>query len=195
MYVIKQLNEIAYYYNKEPKDSTMVNKVCECCGKPLTGSQKKFCSSSCAAKINNKKRYIPRYCKYCGKELPKGNKKQQFCDNKCQQNFVYQQRVRQWLSGEQIAKTGPWGAVPKFIKRYLFEKYNSKCCLCGWGEINPYTGTIPLEIDHIDGNSENNVESNLRLICPNCHSLTSTYRGANRGHGRNISWFKKETAS
>lgn len=27
---------------------------------------------------------------------------------------------------------------------------------------------------------------NLRLICPNCHSLTSTYRGANRGQGRNI---------
>ena len=44
------------------------------------------------------------------------------------------------------------------------------------------------DIDHIDGNSENNSENNLRLICPNCHSLTATYRGANRGHGRNITW-------
>jgi hypothetical protein len=33
---------------------------------------------------------------------------------------------------------------------------------------------------------------NLRLICPNCHSLTPNYRGANRGHGRNITWTIKE---
>ena len=173
----------------------MANKVYQCCGKPLTGYQRKFCSSSCAARINNTKRsrkHKTRYCKYCGKELTGGSYNQQFCNTKCQQNFAYSQRVQQWLSGEQVAKTGPWGAIPKFIKRYLFEKYNSKCCQCGWGETNPHTGTIPLEIDHIDGNSENNIESNLRLICPNCHSLTPTYRGANRGHGRNISWFKKD---
>lgn len=59
-----------------------------------------------------------------------------------------------------------------------------------WSKINPYTNTLPLEIDHIDGNSENNSEDNLRLICPNCHS--STYRGANRGHGRNITWILKK---
>jgi len=35
---------------------------------------------------------------------------------------------------------------------------------------------IPLELDHIDGNSSNNILSNLRLLCPNCHSLTPTYR-------------------
>lgn len=34
------------------------------------------------------------------------------------------------------------------------------------------------------GNYSNNLESNLILLCPNCHSLTSTYKGANRGHGR-----------
>ena len=69
---------------------------------------------------------------------------------------------------------------------------SNKCCKCGWHEINPYTNTIPLEIDHIDGNAENNSEDNLQLICPNCHSLTSTYRGANRGHGRNITWTIKD---
>lgn len=170
----------------------MAKGFCECCGKPLNGWQKNFCSRSCAAKINNSKRGGDIHCKYCGKLLPKGNRKQQFCNQQCQHNFAYSQRVQLWLSGEQNAKTGPWGAIPKFIRRYLFEKYDSKCCICGWGEKNPYTGTIPLEIDHIDGNSENNIESNLRLICPNCHSLTSTYRGANRGHGRKISWFKKD---
>lgn len=39
---------------------------------------------------------------------------------------------------------------------------------------------IPLELDHIDGNHENNDLSNLRLLCPNCHAFTSTYRGKNK---------------
>ena len=39
-------------------------------------------------------------------------------------------------------------------------------------------------IDHIDGNSENNNLSNLRVICPNCDSLTPTYKGLNKGNGR-----------
>ena len=71
-----------------------------------------------------------------------------------------------------------------YLKRYLFEKYNNKCCKCGWGETNPYTGNIPLEVEHKDGNYTNNSEDNLELLCPNCHSLTSTYKGANRGKGR-----------
>ena len=52
------------------------------------------------------------------------------------------------------------------------------------GEINKYTNKIPLEIEHIDGNYKNNNEENLILLCPNCHSLTSTYKGANLNNGR-----------
>ena len=40
------------------------------------------------------------------------------------------------------------------------------------------------QIEHIDGNYKNNAEDNLILLCPNCHSLTSTYKGANLNHGR-----------
>ncbi|MFW5895280.1 MAG: HNH endonuclease [archaeon] len=40
-----------------------------------------------------------------------------------------------------------------------------------------------LEIEHIDGNAKNNREENLDLICPNCHSLTSTYKALNSGKG------------
>ena len=43
---------------------------------------------------------------------------------------------------------------------------------------------MPLEVEHIDGNYLNNSEENLDLICPNCHSLTATYKGANKGKGR-----------
>ena len=52
------------------------------------------------------------------------------------------------------------------------------------GETNKHTGNIPLEIEHKDGNYANNSEDNLELLCPNCHSLTATYKGANRGNGR-----------
>ena len=60
------------------------------------------------------------------------------------------------------------------IKEMAVQYKGNKCCICGWSEINPFTNTIPLEVDHIDGNSDNNSEDNLRLICPNHHSLTST---------------------
>lgn len=84
------------------------------------------------------------------------------------------------------------GQLPAPLRKYIFNKYDSKCCKCGWTAVNPYTKSIPLEVDHIDGNSNNNSENNLQLLCPNCHSLTSTYRGANRGHGRNITWTIKD---
>ncbi len=42
---------------------------------------------------------------------------------------------------------------------------------------------IPLELDHIDGNSDNNAKDNVRLLCPNCHATTPTYKGRNRGKG------------
>lgn len=70
------------------------------------------------------------------------------------------------------------------IKKYLREKYGNKCCECGWSKINPKSGIVPLVADHIDGNWRNNVESNLRLICPNCNALSPTYAALNKGNGR-----------
>ncbi|MFI8364718.1 HNH endonuclease [Streptomyces sp. NPDC085612] len=40
---------------------------------------------------------------------------------------------------------------------------------------------LPLEVDHIDGDWRNNLPENLRLLCPNCHSTTDTYRGRAKG--------------
>ena len=129
------------------------------------------------------------YCLNCGKELVNTrNTKHKYCSNTCQHQYMYKEWVKQYKEDNSIAKSTKWGQIPAQLRQYIFEKFENKCCLCGWSQINPHTNTLPLEIDHIDGNSENNSEDNLRLICPNCHSLTANYRGANRGNGRNITW-------
>ena len=131
------------------------------------------------------------YCLNCG-SLLNNNRKHKFCSNSCQRDYEYKLWIEKYKQDNSIATNTKWGQIPQYLRRYIFEKYQNKCCLCDWSEVNPFTNTIPLEVDHIDGNSENNSEDNLRLICPNCHSLTSTYRGANRGNGRNITWTIKK---
>ena len=41
---------------------------------------------------------------------------------------------------------------------------------------------LSLQLDHIDGDSDNNKLHNLRLLCPNCHSQTSTFGNAGKGN-------------
>ena len=107
-----------------------------------------------------------------------------FCSNACQLEYQYEQFIIRWKAGEVNGTRGL--ATRNFsghLIRYLRQKYN-ECAICGWRKVHPVTGKVPLEIDHIDGDSENNIEPNLRLICPNCHSLTSNFRNLNYGHGR-----------
>lgn len=91
--------------------------------------------------------------------------------------------IEDWKDGLIDGKRGEY-QISSYIKTYLFRKYENKCARCGWSEVNKYTNNIPLEIEHIDGNYLNNKENNLILLCPNCHSLTSTYKGANLNKGR-----------
>ena len=68
------------------------------------------------------------------------------------------------------------------LKERLFEAgiLEDKCCICGWDKKLESTKHTPCELDHIDGNPRNNYTTNLRILCPNCHSLTHTYRKRKR---------------
>lgn len=60
----------------------------------------------------------------------------------------------------------------RLIKENILPHLCDNCNLTEWLN-NP----IPLELHHIDGNRQNNNLSNLKLLCPNCHTLTDNYRG------------------
>lgn len=66
------------------------------------------------------------------------------------------------------------------LKKRLFNSRlkEPKCELCGWAK-KAKDGRIPLELDHINGSSRDNRFHNLRILCPNCHSLQTTHRGLN----------------
>lgn len=67
------------------------------------------------------------------------------------------------------------------LKKRLFNTGMKKqrCELCGWHKRAP-DGRIPLELDHINGDRYDNRLENLRILCPNCHSLQPTHRGKNK---------------
>jgi hypothetical protein len=177
----KELLKYGIEYDKwKQEKKEQRKKLCVNCGKELGKWQTKFCSSSCSATYNNLHRNRKkRYCIECGNELKDGQTK--FCSKDCQHTHKHKWFIEKWKNGELNGVTGKDG-LSKIIRCYLFEKNKNKCEKCGWGEVNPHTGKIPLQVHHIDGDCTNNREENLQLLCPNCHSLTENYghSGAHR---------------
>jgi 5-methylcytosine-specific restriction endonuclease McrA len=95
---------------------------------------------------------------------------------------------RSWNKG---VKIGPKQPLQKYLqnelqiqshklkKRLLSEGIFTRTC-SSCGNTDWLGQPIPLELDHINGDRADNRLINLRLLCPNCHALTPTYRGKNR---------------
>ena len=118
-----------------------------------------------------------KYCLNCGKLL--NNNQTKYCSSSCQQQYQNKQKIELWHLGQFDGMSGKYG-LSKAIRNYLLKKSNYSCELCGWNKINPITGKSPLEIHHKDGDYKNNKEDNLQVLCPNCHSLTPTYKALNK---------------
>jgi hypothetical protein len=72
----------------------------------------------------------------------------------------------------------------KLIKKGLLENKCKRCNKKGGMQNLPkmrgFSNFLVLQLDHIDGNPNNNLLNNLRLLCPCCHSMTDTFSGKKR---------------
>src|ERR1700733_12176127 len=97
-----------------------------------------------------------RSCSQCTCLL-KEKFKIKFCSNRCQSDYYYDMFLEKWKKGIVSGGIGiTTRTISAYVRRFLLKKYGERCSLCGWGERHPITDKVPLEIDHIDGNSENN---------------------------------------
>ena len=122
-----------------------------------------------------------KLCLNCGKGIPNRNL---YCNNTCHSEYETKIIYEKIENGDTTFYEGRY-------KSYLIHKNGEKCMKCDWNEINQTTGKIPIQLEHIDGNSDNNSLNNLKLLCPNCHSLTPTYGALNKGNGRSVRKIKR----
>jgi len=155
-----------------------------------------------------------KMCKKCNIEFYSYSKwgEKQYCSRKCanSRNFSDESKLKKSLANKG-KKYGPRGGLTeeqfqnKIIKYKetvrvklltcdfdslgldrkrlrVFEEQKKCCNKC---KISSWIGKpIILELEHKDGNNKNNSRNNLEGLCPNCHSLTDTWRGRNKSKNK-----------
>lgn len=115
-------------------------------------------------------------CQNCGQTKNQAKSTRgKYCSAKCQQDYELKQRAEKWLDGKLSCTNRSLRRIIELIRGYCCEV----CGISNWND-----KPIVLEVEHKNGDSSNNNPENVCLICPNCHSQTSTYKGANKGNGR-----------
>lgn len=154
--------------------------ICNQCSHiiPYNKRTQRFCNRTCSATHTNLNRPAPTYikllnCKMCNNTINRNSFL--YCSISCHTtDRNIKNRILLELGQLSCRKT---------LKKYIIESQNFiGCSMCKNYE---WMGVVlPLELDHIDGNAANNLPSNLRVICANCHSITPTWKGSNKGSGR-----------
>jgi hypothetical protein len=110
-------------------------------------------------------------CLSCGKVNPiKGHSyTNKYCNNSCQQEHQRRnkafEKVQEW---KEAKEPQAWTKIPDYIKQYLIQNRGHACEVC---DTKFWIGNkVPLDVIYKDGDSYNNKEDNLQLICPNCRA-------------------------
>lgn len=154
---------------------TKTSHLCENLGCVNRTTNARFCTSRCSAIVTNSE--VPRRvrgqsrrdrpmhpCERC-REL---TTRPRFCSDLCGARFWGDICAYLWATG-QFHPT----AVREWARRYLETVYGRKCRACGRKR---WMGKpVPLHVDHINGNHDDNRFENVRFLCSNCHELTPTW--------------------
>jgi len=142
-----------------------------------------------------------KQCPKCNKEHEKAGR---YCSRSCGNSRTWSKEINEQrsakLSGRTVTRNpidmdkwrtsikqawlNKYNATPfdelgmENRRRRVFEEQNYCCNKCGISEW--FSKPIALELEHKDGNTTNNSRENLEGLCPNCHSITDTWRGRNK---------------
>jgi hypothetical protein len=140
----------------------------------LNGHQRVHTDTLGSYSVGRKRVVYPTFvCLNCGieKEYDPKSSNGKYCSNRCQGEY------RRIVESKKKISDGTAGK--KILRRHLVETKGEVCEICGQGPIHNNLPLI-LQMDHIDGNSDNNQISNVRLLCPNCHTQTKTFCSRNK---------------
>lgn len=189
---------------------------CENCKKynDVSYGSGRFCSEKCARSFSTKiKRdeinrkvslslggtgeYRTFKCGYCEKKVKvtrSNRNNSKFCSHECSVKYRWRVYCLEVIKkgNFQVLGAKAENSVRKKAKRFIIEQNGHKCQLCGtetWQD-----KPVPLVLDHVDGNSDNNKITNCRVICRNCDGLLPTFAAKNKGkatHTRRMRSYRK----
>ena len=124
-----------------------------------------------------------------------------YCSNQCQGDHVWKIKKKAVLKyGIEILDLVSNASQDRILKQIIIEEFGKgksgrACWHCGWEKENPFTkkggigskrnsrfiSNIPTQMNHIDGNPNNQSIENLEIVCPNCHALGPYYGSRGKG--------------
>jgi predicted nucleic acid-binding Zn ribbon protein len=145
--------------------------------------RQKFCCRSCSGKVNNLGRFKPKKpCPVCGN--PIANRRRKYCSSLCQyalQNRKNHSKLMLEIANRQTTIVLSEVAIEllglEARRQRVFAEQGFACNGCGLTEWRGQP--IGLQLEHKDGNRDNNVRENLEGLCGNCHCQTPTWCGRN----------------
>jgi Zn finger protein HypA/HybF involved in hydrogenase expression len=152
--------------------------ICMYCEQPIESAHaKKFCNSSCSAKYNNRIRK-PR----SAESRKKTSESIKALGPRSEETKI-KALLSYSISRVKYLFDTPFDSLEKQSKRTrIIIEQEGKCAHC---RISEWMGQpVCFEMDHIDGNNQNNKRDNLEILCPNCHSNTPTWKGRNSKRDR-----------